>query len=83
VVRSPITVRSLDRIWCRTGNLFPGRRTYVRWLSGRITLLVVCCCKKISSSVSCQSTGLRPALSHMCCGAAVYGWGRGSEILPM
>jgi hypothetical protein len=39
--------------------------------------------KKISSYVPRQSTGLRPASSHVCCGAAVYGWGRGSEIFSI
>jgi hypothetical protein len=38
--------------------------------------------KKIPSSVSRQSTGLKPGLgrgrSHMSYSAALYGWGRGS-----
>jgi hypothetical protein len=40
--------------------------------------------KKIPSFVPHQSTGLRPCLGcgrfHMGCGAAVYGWGRGSGV---
>jgi hypothetical protein len=62
------------------GIYFPSRRTYVRWLSGRMALPVVSVVKKISSSVPHQSISLRPALSHVCCGTAVHGWGRGLEI---
>jgi len=40
--------------------------------------------KKVPSSVPHQSTGLRSGpgrgRSHMGYGAAVYGWGRGSEV---
>ena len=36
--------------------------------------------KKIPLSAPRQSTGLRPAQSHGSCGAAVYGWGRGSGV---
>jgi hypothetical protein len=41
------------------------------------------CCKKISSSIPRQSTGLRPTSSHECCDAAVYGWGGGSKIFSI
>jgi hypothetical protein len=64
------------------GEFISPSHTYVRWMSSRMAFLVVCYCKKISSSVPCQSTGLRPVSSHMCCSATVYGWGRGSEIFP-
>jgi hypothetical protein len=38
---------------------------------------------KVSSSISRQSTGLRPDSSHGCCDVTVYGWGRGSEIFSI
>jgi hypothetical protein len=37
--------------------------------------------KKILSSVTCQSTGLVPVISHVGYGVVVYGWGRGQEAL--
>ena len=53
-------------------------------LSGRIcwptVVQFICVLKKISSPVLLQITGLRPVPFHMGCGAAVYRWGRGSEI---
>ena len=53
-------------------------------LSGRIcwprVVWFIRVSKNISSPIPLQSTGLRPVPFHMGCGAAVYRWGRGSEI---